>query len=79
MNHALSIDDARRQRAGGVAALYIAAALLSAMPYFLLVVDYPGAETAAERVALVVANHASMYAMHLVTYVFYGIALGVRR
>jgi hypothetical protein len=70
-------DDARRQRAGGVAALYIALALLAAMPYFLLVVDYLSAESAAEKVALVVANYASLYGMYLVTYVFYGIALGV--
>lgn len=70
-------DAARRQKAGGVAALYIALALLAAMPFFLLVVDYPGARTAADKVALIVANYASMYAMYLVTYVFYGIALGV--
>jgi len=73
----LTRSDARRQKAGGVAALYIALALLAAMPYFLLVVDYLGAETAAEKVALVIANYASMYAMYLVTYVFYGIALSV--
>ena len=73
----LTRNDARRQKAGGVAALYIALALLAAMPYFLLVVDYLSAEGAAEKVALVVANHASMYAMYLITYVFYGIALGV--
>jgi hypothetical protein len=73
----LTRHDARRQKAGGVAALYIALALLAAMPYFLLVVDYQGAQTAAEKVALVVANYASMYAMYLVTYVFYGFALGV--
>jgi hypothetical protein len=70
-------DDARRQKAGGVAALYIALALLAAMPYFLLVVNYRGAGTIAEKVALLVANYASMYAMYLVGYVFYGIALGV--
>ena len=73
----LTRDDARRQKAGGAAALYIALALLAAMPYFLLVVDYMSAQTAAEKVDLVVANYASMYAMYLVTYVFYGIALGV--
>jgi hypothetical protein len=73
----LTSDDARRQKAGGAAALYIALALLSAMPFFLLVVDYPGARTAAEKVALVVTNYASMYAMYLITYVFYGFALGV--
>jgi len=70
-------DDARRQKAGGVAALYLALAYLAAMPYFLLVVDYPGATTAAEKVALVLGNYASMYAMYLVTYVVFGIALGV--
>lgn len=73
----LTRDEAARQKAGGAAAVYIALALLAAMPYFLLVVDYMGARTAAEKVALIVANHASMYAMYLVTYVFYGIALGV--
>lgn len=73
----LAREDAKQQKAGGVAALYIALALLAAMPYFLLVVDYPGAQTAAAKVALVVANYTSLYAMYLITYVFYGIALGV--
>jgi len=73
----LTRDEAKRQKAGGAAAIYIALALLAAMPYFLLVVDYMDAKTAAEKVALIVANYASMYAMYLVTYVFYGIALGV--
>lgn len=73
----LTRDEAARQKAGGAAAVYIALALLAAMPYFLLVVDYMGARTAAEKVALITANHASMYAMYLATYVFYGIALGV--
>jgi len=31
---------ARQQRAGGVAALYLAAAYLVAMPYFIIVVDF---------------------------------------
>ena len=70
-------EEARRQKAGGVAALYLALAFLAAMPYFLLVVDYPNATTAAEKVALVVGNYSSMYAMYLATYVFFGIALGV--
>ena len=43
----------------------------------LLVVDYPGATTAADKVALVVGNYASMYAMYLATYVLFGVALGV--
>ncbi len=72
----LTGDDAKRQRAGGVAALYIALALFAAMPFFLLVVDYGSAATIAEKVAVVVANYASLYAMYLVSYVFYGFALG---
>jgi hypothetical protein len=61
----------------GVAAWYLAAAFLAAMPYFLLVVDYPGATTAAQKVALVVGNYASMYAMYVATYMVFGIALAV--
>lgn len=69
--------EAERQRVGGAAALYLALALLAAIPYFLLVVDYPGADTAADKVGLVVGNYPSMYAMYLATYVVFGIALGV--
>jgi hypothetical protein len=73
----LTRDETRRQKAGGVAALYLALAYLAAMPYFLLVVDYQGATTAADKIALIVGNYSSMYAMYLVTYVVFGIALGV--
>jgi len=73
----LNRDDARRQKAGGVAALYLALAYLAAMPYFLIVVDYLGATTAADKVALIVRNYSSMYAMYLATYVVLGIVLGV--
>ncbi len=73
----LTSDDTGRLKAGGVAALYLALALLAAIPYFLLVVDYPSASTAAEKVALIVGNYPSMYAMYLVTYVVFGLALGV--
>lgn len=69
--------EVKQQRAGGIAALYLAAAYVAAMPYFLLVVDYPGAITAADRVTLILGNQASMYGMYLVTYVVFGIALGV--
>jgi hypothetical protein len=73
----LAHHDASGRKAGGVAALYLALAYLAAMPYFLVVVDYPSATTVADKVALVVGNYSSMYAMYLVTYVFFGIALGV--
>jgi hypothetical protein len=66
-----------RQKAGGLAALYLAAAYLLAMPFFLLVVDYPSAVDPAAKVELLAANHGAMHAMYLVTYVVFGIALAV--
>lgn len=68
---------AAQQRAGGVAALYLGAAFLLAMPFFLVVVDYPGATDMAEKVALLAANHASMHVMYLITYVVFGVVLAV--
>ena len=65
------------QTAGGVAALYLVLTLLGAIPYFLLVVDYPSATTAADKIGLVVDHYASMYAVYLATYVLFGIAVGV--
>jgi hypothetical protein len=64
-------------KAGGLAALYLAAAYLVAMPFFLLVVDYLSVEDPATKVALLAANHASVHVMHLVTYVVFGLALAV--
>jgi hypothetical protein len=66
-----------QQKMGGVAAIYLALALASAIPYFLLVVDYPGADTAADKVALIVDHYPSMYVNYLATYVIFGIAVGV--
>jgi len=66
---------ARQQRAGGVAALYIAAAYLVAMPYFLIVSDYKNLVDPAQKVTSLVANQNSMYVMYLATYVVLGIVL----
>ena len=66
---------ARQQRAGGVAALYLAAAFLVSMPYFLIVVDFQGQVGSAQKVTALVANQNSMYAMYLITYVVFGIVL----
>ncbi len=66
-----------QQKAGGFAALYLAAAFLVAMPYFLVVVNYPDATDLAQKVALLAANRGSMYAMYLITYVIFGIVLVV--
>lgn len=68
---------AGRQKIGGAAALYLALALIAAMPYFLLVVDYPSATTAADKVALVVAHYGSLYAVYLASYVLFGFAVAL--
>jgi hypothetical protein len=65
----------RQQGAGGVAALYLAVAYLVAMPYFLIVVDYPGLTDPGEKVAALAEHQSSMYAMHLLTLVVFGIVL----
>ncbi len=74
---ALTHEDSKRQKVGGVAALYIGLTLIAAMPFFLLLVDYAKAETVAEKVASIISNYASLYAMYLASYVFYGLAVGV--
>ena len=66
---------ARQQRAGGGAALYIAAAYLVAMPYFLIVSDYKNLVDPTQKVTALAADQASMYVMYLVTYVVVGIVL----
>ncbi len=64
------------QKAGGLAALYMAAAYLLAIPFFLIVVDYLSVTDPAAKVTLLVANHGSIQVMHLITYVFLGLAFG---
>lgn len=66
-----------QQKWGGLAALYLAAAYLLAMPFFLVVVDYTSVTDPAEKVALLAAHHAGMNAMYLITYVVFGIVLAV--
>ena len=52
--------NARHQRPGGLAALYLALAYLIAMPYFLIAVDYPGVTDPVEKVALLAEHQGSM-------------------
>jgi hypothetical protein len=66
-----------QQNAGGLAALYLAAAYLLAMPFFLLLVDYQSAVDPAAKVASLVTNHGAMQVMYLITYVVFGIALSI--
>jgi hypothetical protein len=68
---------ARQQKAGGLAALYLAVAYLIAMPFFLVFVKYPSVVDPVEKVALLVRNQESMRAVYLITYVIFGIVLAV--
>jgi len=74
---ALAEGNGRQQKVGGLAALYLAAAYLVAMPYFLLLVKYPSVVDPAKKVALLVRDHDSMRVMYLITYVVFGIVLAV--
>jgi len=67
----------RQQRFGGLAALYLAAAYVVAMPFFLVVVKYPSVVNPVEKVALLVNNHDSLRVMYLVTYFIFGVVLAV--
>jgi hypothetical protein len=66
-----------QQRAGGLAALYLATAYLLAMPFFLLLVDYHSAVGPAAKVASLAANQGAMQVMYLISYVVFGVALSV--
>jgi hypothetical protein len=63
------------RRASGFAALYVAAAYLAAIPYFVFLVDYPSATDPEDKVALLVDHSTSMYLMHLVSFEFVALAL----
>ena len=66
-----------QQKAGGLAALYLAVAYLAAMPFFLLLVDYQSAVGPAAKVASLASNHGAMQVMYLIAYVVFGIALSI--
>jgi len=58
------------QKAGGIAALYIAA-----IPYFVVLVNYPSVVDPVQKVILLRDNYLSMYWMHVVSFEF--VALGL--
>jgi hypothetical protein len=66
-----------QQRLGGFSALYLALAYVVAMPYFVLASKYMGATTPAQKVAVLATEHVGMHVMYLITYVVFGLALGV--
>jgi hypothetical protein len=63
------------QRAGGIAALYIAVAYLAAIPYFVFMVNYPGVVDPIQQVLMLRDNYASMYWMHVFSFEFVALAL----
>jgi hypothetical protein len=71
------VGNLRQQKVGGLAALYLAAAYIVAMPYFIVFVKYQDVVDPAEKVAMLVGNHVSMQVMYLITYVILGIVLAV--
>ncbi len=65
------------QRMGGIAALYMAVAYMAAIPYFLVIVNYPSVVDPIKKVILLRDNYTSMYAMHVIVYEFVAIGLVV--
>jgi hypothetical protein len=63
------------QKAGGLAALYMATAYVVGIVMFLLVLDYPNIVDPSQKVALVVNKQALIYATNLMLYVVFGIFL----
>ena len=65
------------QQVGGMAALYLAAAYLAAIPYFLVVLTYQRVVDPAAKLALLVTHQGSLYAFNLLAYVVFGLVLTV--
>lgn len=63
------------QKFGGFAALYMAVAYIAAIPYFLVIVNYPAVVDPTEKVILLRDNYTSMFAMHVIVYEFVAIGL----
>ncbi len=59
----------------GFAALYLAAALVAAMVYFLVGTDYPAVTDPVEKLDLLVQQQLSINVMYLVAYVGFGLVL----
>lgn len=60
---------------GAFAAFYNALAYLAAIPYFLLIVNYPAVTDPLDKLTLITENFSSMWAMHVIVYEF--VALGI--
>ena len=65
------------QKIGGFAALYLAAAYLTGIVLFLVVLDYPSIVEPAQKVALLVEKQMVIYITNILLYVIFGIFLVV--
>lgn len=63
------------QKMGGFAALYLAAAYLTGIVLFLVVLDYPSIVEPAQKVALLVDKQLVIYLTNLLMYVIFGVFL----
>ena len=63
------------RRAGGFAALYVAAGYLAAIPYFVFLVDYPSVTGPEDKVTLLVEHQTSMYVMDVLSFELVAVAL----
>jgi hypothetical protein len=63
------------QKSGGFAALYLAAAYLIGMVFFLVVLDYPSMTDPVQKVALLVEKQMVIFSTNLLMYVFFGVFL----
>jgi hypothetical protein len=65
------------RRASGFAALYLAAALVAAMLYFLVGTNMPSVTDPGEQVQLLVDHQLGLHLMYLIAYVAFGLVLAV--
>jgi hypothetical protein len=65
------------RRTSGFAALYLAAALVAAMLYFLIGTNMPSVTDPGEQVQLLVDHQLGLHLMYLVAYVAFGLVLAV--
>jgi hypothetical protein len=65
------------QKLGGFAALYLAAAYVGGMIFFLVVLDYLNIVNPVQKVALIVENRTAIYTSNLLIYILFGFFLVV--
>ncbi len=65
------------QKAGGISALYEAAAYVAGMVVYLVVLDYPNVVDIAQKMNMLIEYETILYVMNLLIYVVFGAALVV--